>query len=70
MDPVTGIHTQEAELAWANLKIPLTTQRGISREEYPARNIPRGISREEYPTMTPKPTFMIECGGSGEVLTT
>ena len=33
MDPVTGIHTQEAELAWANLKMPLKTQRGISRND-------------------------------------
>ena len=29
VDPATRVHTQEAELVWANLKAPKKTQRGI-----------------------------------------
>jgi len=35
-DPVTGVHTQEAESAWANLKGPLKGRRGISRDDLQA----------------------------------
>ena len=33
VDPVTGIHTQEAESAWATLKNPPKARRGISRDD-------------------------------------
>ena len=33
VDPATGIHTQEAESAWANLKAPIKARRGISRDD-------------------------------------
>ena len=33
VDPVTGVHTQEAELAWANLKAPIKQCRGILAED-------------------------------------
>ena len=36
VDPVTGVHTQEAESAWANLKIPIKARRGISRVDLQA----------------------------------
>ena len=36
MDPATGIHTQEGESAWANLKMPLKAQRAISRDDLQA----------------------------------
>ena len=36
VDPVTGVHTQEAESAWANLKEPLKRRRGISRDDLQA----------------------------------
>lgn len=36
VDPVTGVHTQEAESAWANLKGPLKGRRGISRDDLQA----------------------------------
>lgn len=36
MDPVTGVHTQEAESAWANLKSPLKGWHGISRDDLQA----------------------------------
>ena len=29
VDPATGVHTQEAESAWANLKLPIIGQRKI-----------------------------------------
>ncbi|CAH3023529.1 unnamed protein product [Porites evermanni] len=29
VDPATGVHTQEAESAWANLKLPIKGRRGI-----------------------------------------
>ena len=34
--PVTGVHTQEAESVWANLKGPLKGRRGISRDDLQA----------------------------------
>ena len=36
VDPATGFHTQEAESAWANLKMPLKARRGISRDDLQA----------------------------------
>ena len=33
VDPATGVHTQEAESAWANLKAPIKARRGISRDD-------------------------------------
>ncbi|PFX13847.1 hypothetical protein AWC38_SpisGene22042 [Stylophora pistillata] len=36
VDPVTDIHTQEAKLAWANFKMPLKAQRGISHDDLQA----------------------------------
>ena len=33
VDPVTGVHTQGAESAWANLKAPIKARRGISRDD-------------------------------------
>ena len=36
VDPETGVHTQEAESAWANLKGPLKAWRGISRNDLQA----------------------------------
>ncbi|XP_044162823.1 uncharacterized protein LOC114951570 [Acropora millepora] len=33
VDPATGVHTQEAESAWAALKGPIKQRRGISRED-------------------------------------
>ena len=33
VDPATGIHTQEAESAWANLKLPIKGRRGIERHD-------------------------------------
>ena len=33
VDPVTGVHTQEAESAWANLKAPIKQRRGIPTED-------------------------------------
>lgn len=36
VDPVSGVHTQEAESAWANLKGPLKGRRGISRDDLQA----------------------------------
>lgn len=36
VDPVTGVHTQEAESAQANLKGPLKGQRGICRDDLQA----------------------------------
>lgn len=32
VDPVTGVHTQEAESSWATLKGPIKQRRGISKE--------------------------------------
>ena len=36
VDPVTGVHTQEAESAWTKLKAPLKGRRGISRDDLQA----------------------------------
>lgn len=36
VDPATGIHTQEAESAWANLKMPLKARQGISHDDLQA----------------------------------
>lgn len=33
VDPTTGVHTQEAESAWNNLKGPVKERRGIPRED-------------------------------------
>ncbi|XP_068712188.1 uncharacterized protein [Montipora capricornis] len=33
VDPVSGIHTQEVESAWANLKLAVKKKRGINRED-------------------------------------
>lgn len=33
VDPVSGVHTQEAESAWANLKGPIKHRRGICAED-------------------------------------
>ena len=33
VDPLTGIHTQEAESAWARLKYNVKKERGIRRED-------------------------------------
>ena len=33
VDPATGVHTQEAESAWANLKAPIKARRGISLDD-------------------------------------
>lgn len=33
VDPVTGIHTQEAESAWARLKYHVKREKGIRRED-------------------------------------
>nr|XP_058971974.1 uncharacterized protein LOC131798329 [Pocillopora verrucosa] len=33
VDPATGVHTQEAESVWANLKAPIKAQRGISHDD-------------------------------------
>ena len=33
VDPVTGVHTQGAESAWANLKAPIKARRGISSDD-------------------------------------
>ena len=32
-DPATGVHTQEAESAWATLKLPIKGRRGIERRD-------------------------------------
>ena len=32
-DPVTGVHTQEAESAWRNLRAPIKQRRGICTED-------------------------------------
>ena len=33
VDPITGVHTQEAESAWAQLKGPVKKRRGISGDD-------------------------------------
>lgn len=33
VDPVTGVHTQDVESAWANLKAPIKQRRGISVDD-------------------------------------
>ena len=33
VDPVTGVHTQDVESAWANLKAPIKQRRGISLDD-------------------------------------
>ena len=33
VDPVTGVHTQEAESAWAQLKNPIKERRRIAKED-------------------------------------
>ena len=33
VDPTTGVHTQEAESAWNNLKGPVKERRGMPRED-------------------------------------
>ena len=33
VDPITGVHTQEAESAWAQLKGPIKQRRGICKED-------------------------------------
>ena len=33
VDPVTGVHTQEIEACWNNLKLGQKTRRGITRED-------------------------------------
>lgn len=33
VDPATGVHTQEAESAWATLKLPIKGRRGIERRD-------------------------------------
>ena len=36
VDPATGVHTQEAESAWAVLKGPIKQRHGISKEDLQA----------------------------------
>ena len=36
VDPVSGVHTQEAESAWATLKDGVKKRRGISKEDVQA----------------------------------
>ena len=33
VDPATAVHTQEAESAWENLKLPIKGRRGIERRD-------------------------------------
>lgn len=36
VDPLTGVHTQEAESAWARLKYHIKREKGVRREDIPA----------------------------------